>query len=151
MKNKIEWEKIQSEIIISAKNYDSEKYLFNDQIQKIVTLCQRFSKNSNSNQSNVIGIIGERGSGKSSVLGTTKALLSIKQKEADTPFLESIPKDYYVLDIIDPNDFDKKMNILEMVLAKIYSQLRGDDQSSLERKNKVEIMYHAEKLMKSLA
>lgn len=54
----------------------------------------------------VVGVVGERGSGKTSFLHT---------------LADKLPDSCYVLDVVDPSSFQSGMSALELFLARIYS------------------------------
>lgn len=55
----------------------------------------------------VIGVVGERGSGKTSFLHTLK---------------EKLPASYYKLEVVDPSNFESDMSALELFLARIFQE-----------------------------
>ena len=57
----------------------------------------------------VIGVVGERGSGKTSFLYSLK---------------KSLDKEYCVLDVVDPSDFDSGMSVLELFLAQMFNEYK---------------------------
>lgn len=98
-----------------AKNevLDSADYLYRQQYLDVKRYCKEASDLINAKHrekrlrdvNTVIGIEGGRGSGKSSLLYSLK---------------DALKDDYYVLDVIDPSDFDSHMSILESFLAYMF-------------------------------
>lgn len=133
-KYKIDWKKMDA--ILSVEEAD-KNYLFNDQIEQIKARCRdiiemgeessiisknaTFARGANKSagvlrRESIIGIVGERGSGKSSLLRTACEVLG--------------KENYYVLDVLDPNVFDDSMSILELFVSLIYKKLQGNDEYS---------------------
>lgn len=114
MKCNIDWQKVNKQIVIKHA-IDNEHYLFSSQLNKIISLCDSIIKEKEDKEKNgkdkrehmesMIGVIGERGGGKSSFLYTIK---------------ENLKQDYYVLEVIDPSAFDDSMSILELYISQIY-------------------------------
>ncbi|MCD7977239.1 MAG: hypothetical protein LUG51_08785 [Tannerellaceae bacterium] len=65
-------------------------------------------------KNNIIGFVGDRGSGKTSCMLSVKEALIKGEKEwgAGTRFLE--------IEMIDPSFFEEDCNILELILAKFF-------------------------------
>ena len=63
------------------------------------------SENDGRSLNTVVGVVGERGTGKTSFLHT---------------LVEKLPDECYVLDVVDPSDFQSGMSALELFLAGIY-------------------------------
>lgn len=102
MQNNIAWQKMDS--IISLKNVGNQ-YLFYEQISQIQNCCNSIvNSTQDMRHESIIGIVGERGSGKSSLLHTAKENLN----------------DFFVLDVLDPNVFDDSMSILELFVSQIH-------------------------------
>ena len=55
----------------------------------------------------VVGVVGERGSGKTSFLHT------LRQK---------LPENYYKLEVVDPSNFESNMSALELFLARLFQE-----------------------------
>jgi hypothetical protein len=98
----IDWQKANS--IISVKN--AEDYLFSEQFKRIKSLCDEIVKKRQDKlyTESIIGIVGGRGNGKSSLLKTVRDNLS----------------DYHVLETLDPSVFDDSMSIIELFISIIY-------------------------------
>lgn len=114
---KIDWTKFKQEYVVDNLN---DEYMFDSQIKKIKDLIVRntsFYRNpceENAGKFNrLVGVTGERGSGKSSLLKTLKNDLD-KNREYE---------DFYVLPIIDPNKLDHQMGILEIILSTLYLEV----------------------------
>ena len=87
----------------------------------------------------IIGIVGERGSGKSSLLRTAcKALKSER---------------YYVLDVLDPNVFDDSMSILELFISQIYRKLQEfeTDHSDIDEYTSIDLYSRLKQISKILS
>lgn len=121
--NQINWSKYKHEYVV--KDAD-ENYIFKEQFKKLESLIKMNLKNDTICTEDedifnrLIGIAGERGSGKSSLLKTLKYSLEKNFEEHN----------YYVLPIIDPNKLDNQMGILEIILSNLYL--------ALEKKRKVQ-------------
>ena len=103
---------IDSNAIVKVDYDNNCKYLFSDQIDRIKKLCAEFDNKNNQVKSNnygAIGLIGERGSGKSSFLYTARTELT---KEG-----------YYVLDVMDPNVFNDTLSFAEIFISNLYNTL----------------------------
>ncbi|WP_214853070.1 P-loop NTPase fold protein [Exiguobacterium sp. s166] len=106
--------------------------MFNEQINKINKLILLNKSNEESSClenddkfNRLIGIAGERGSGKSSLLKTLKFQLE-KKTDYDN---------YLVLPIIDPNKIDTQMGILEIILSNLYLAVEKMREKSYESIN----------------
>ncbi|MEG0364217.1 MAG: hypothetical protein RR543_03860 [Erysipelotrichales bacterium] len=121
-----------------VEDYEQENYLFKKNIkevreyldiisnnlkdyrQKQETAKSSLTKNNelfidNSSQTslnNIISVIGERGSGKSSFLGSLRNSKCIKEK-------------YFFLPTIDPNVFSDSLSILEVLNSQLYSIVKA--------------------------
>lgn len=114
MNEKIDWSKYKQEYV--EKNV-TEDYVFYDQIEKIKKIMSTNAKNEvfncidNNKFNRLIGISGERGSGKSSLLKTLE--FNFKNNNNNN-------NNYYFLPIIDPNKLDHQLGILETILSNLY-------------------------------
>lgn len=80
-------------------------------LEKINKTCELTGKvTENQHVYNVFGVVGERGSGKTSLMESLRNELK-KQK-------------YYVFDMIDPSIFDDSLSISELILSKMYLDLK---------------------------
>lgn len=120
VKNKIDWSKYKREYLVENIKED---YIFFQQITKIEKLIltntfkndkERYGCVENDDKFNrLIGVAGERGSGKSSLITTLRHSLKKQQKF----------ENYYVLPIIDPNKLDNHLGILETILSNLYLEV----------------------------
>ena len=118
--NQIDWSKYKREYLVENIKED---YIFFQQITKIEKLIlTNTSKNdsekygcikNNDKFNRLIGVAGERGSGKSSLITTLRHSLKKQQKF----------ENYYVLPIIDPNKLDNHLGILETILSNLYLEV----------------------------
>lgn len=118
--NRIDWSKYKREYLVKdLKN----NYMFIKQIKKIKKIIfdntslndknhYCYTKN-NDKFNRLIGVAGERGSGKSSLLTTLKFNLENEQ----------CFENFYVLPIIDPNKLDNHLGILETILSNLYLEI----------------------------
>lgn len=78
---------------------------------------------------NIFGFIGDRGSGKSSSMMSVAVSLnnSYEFKRAMPNLFPHIEKrTFHVMETIDPSFFDKKVNILDIVIGKMYLKFKKD-------------------------
>lgn len=129
-KKKIDWSKYKQEYVVDKLTDD---YIFDDQIKKIkelIILNTDFDKENCEKDvgkfNRLIGVTGERGSGKSSLLKTLKFNLDNNQKHYG---------DFYVLPIIDPNKLDHQMGILEIILSSLYLEIEKKREESCSSSN----------------
>lgn len=77
--------------------------------------------------SNIIAFCGDRGEGKTSCMRSFMSIIqnedSVKQLTKDSPI---DVRAFDVLDLIDPAFFDKKHNVIELVLGQMYGRLGFD-------------------------
>ena len=110
---KINWQKMNS--IITVKDA-KEDYLFSEQLKKIKSRCNEITENGNLKHETILGIEGERGSGKSSFLSTVRSELT----------------DFYVMDIIDPSVFEDSMSIIELFISHIFKYVTESENENFE-------------------
>jgi len=122
--NMIDWQRMNSVITVTDAD---ENYLFSEQLQKVRERCDEITDDSDSSHSDsrnddrlrresILGVVGERGSGKSSFLHTVKANLT----------------DYFVFDIVDPSAFDDSIKIVELFVSQIYKCIAEDERNANE-------------------
>lgn len=123
--SKVNWNKYKQAYILTEENIDDINYLFRDQLDKVKSLVKslREPKAHTTATNKVIAISGERGSGKSSLLGTIKSAI-----EYDNEL-----KDCWVIGVIDPNEFSDSMGILELILTRMYNEIK--EKKSAEKVN----------------
>ena len=100
------WSRYNKEFI--EKNVESSDYLFKNQYDKVNELLNFMSTQNSENINRTIGIEGERGSGKSSLIRTIKSNLGNK---------------YLILDVIDPSNFGNQFNILEVFVTSLFKRV----------------------------
>ena len=108
----LNWEVGRKPYIVNKNIMASPAYLHHEQYEDILAYCAEASEMAIEGfpgANTVVGIAGERGSGKTSFLHSLKDALS---------------EDYYVLDIVDPSDFGTDMSILEFFLAYLFEAYR---------------------------
>lgn len=100
--------------------------------------------------SNIIAFCGDRGEGKTSCMRSFMQLLRCDSElhffESDLPFSSS---DLEILDVIDPAFFDKKHNLIELVLGQMYGRLAdkmlSDEEYSENFSQKHELLKYFQK------
>lgn len=112
--NSLDWSNYKGEYIYRDENVTTE-YLFNHQLNMVSNILKANISAESKNINKVIGISGERGSGKSSFLYTLEHSINNRFIEKD--------KDYYALRPIDPNYLDRNMGLLEIILATLYEEI----------------------------
>lgn len=110
---KINWQKMNSIITVKGAKED---YLFSEQLKKIKSRCNEITENGYLKHETILGIEGERGSGKSSFLSTVGSELT----------------DYFVMDIIDPSVFEDSMSIIELFISRIYKYVTDSECENFE-------------------
>ncbi|CAM3686622.1 P-loop NTPase fold protein [Erysipelothrix urinaevulpis] len=130
------WKKIYKPVALSREETiavidHGNDYLFKDQLIKMVELT---NENDNEHHTNIIGVVGERGSGKSSLLQTYKNYVHDQ-------------KGNYVLDIIDPNEVEGDLSIIVYYLTQIYSLVKKEFNRLGSSCNLSEIVYNLEELV----
>lgn len=157
---KINWERTKTPIEVSYDEYNGlgKNYLFYEQVEKMVDFCREHtkhlpvvmkedkdskekkddSKKANTgvfqvkNNSLTISMVGNRGSGKSSLMSTTRNVIEGKEDMG-----------VYSMDIIDPNAFGDSLSMIELVVSKIFeatNNLYKDHQNISEDGDKA---YHS--------
>lgn len=111
--DRIQWEKFKREYLPLENGQGRENYLFKKQLEKLERLLKNTREEENDEFNKVIGISGERGSGKSSLLWSFKNILDKEVEE----------RRYYALNPIDPNYLDKNMGLLEIILTTLYNEV----------------------------
>lgn len=101
--------------IITVKDA-KEDYLFSEQLKKIKSRCNEITQNGYLKHETILGVEGERGSGKSSFLSTVQSELG----------------NYYVMDMIDPSVFEDSMSIIELFISRIYKYVTESECENFE-------------------
>lgn len=145
---RINWNASHGEVEIESNH---KKSLFGEQLTKISTLCKNLSENidsdskgkkqdigytKNSSESTVIGVVGERGSGKSSVMASAKNMLT--------------EEGFLVIGPIDPSIFDDSLSILELFLSSIFNIIKNDCQDFIDKSENTKIYSELKKALKTL-
>lgn len=112
----IDWNQYKQAYILTEDKIDKQDYLFREQLDKVKKLVKSLRKGTQgiNNANKVIAISGERGSGKSSLLGTIKTAI-----ECDSEL-----KNCWVIGVTDPNEFSDSMGILELILTRMYNEIK---------------------------
>ena len=118
MIGKLNWDNIKKPIAVDYSKATDSSYIFYNQVMKIENICDSMKydvlgKIDNNKHNRVISIVGDRGTGKSSLLETSINVL----KE----------KGLFVIDIIDPSTFNTSLNVTEILLSKLYMLLKELD------------------------
>ncbi len=101
----INWGKINKPYYADKSEAKNENYLFIKQMDDFNKIIE---SNNNDISGMVVSVIGDRGTGKSSFLGTIKNVIS---------------EEYCVIGLIDPSSFDGSLNLLEVMFSKIYHRI----------------------------
>lgn len=117
MQLELNWNLTKSEIEFDYDEYlrKPDKYLFSKQVRELLRFCDGIVSESaeiKHNTNNIISVIGDRGTGKSSFLRTSKKIL---EKEG-----------YFVFQVIDPSIFDDSLSLLEFFISHMYLYLTGE-------------------------
>ena len=118
----LDWNKLKKPIIANVIETEKEEYIFHNQVKDVIGLCnnisldyenkyEEFSEDANT----VISIVGERGTGKSSLMGTVENVLKCGSK-----FFNCDENEYLVIDSIDPSLFGSSMRITEILLTRLF-------------------------------
>lgn len=135
-----DWKLIEKEFIFKGKRNDTS-YIYHDQLNRVNELINGFNQNNKDNEkvtSNIISVLGERGSGKSSFLETVSY---------------SLKDDYLVIDKIDPTVINSEMSILELFVSEVYKEVNRIDitmQSDLDNKKLLLEIKNFVSILKSL-
>lgn len=111
-------------VVVEDKNFSES--LFCEQYKSALKLFQKISNSSN-DFSNIIAFCGDRGEGKTSCMKSFMQLLKnndeIKKIDGSVSIHSSKLE---ILDVIDPAFFDKKHNLIELILGQMYGRLAKD-------------------------
>ncbi|KRL02591.1 P-loop NTPase fold protein [Liquorilactobacillus capillatus] len=111
-----------------GNNSDSFSHsLYDDKLEKFKNIFKEICGIDNEQiESRIIGILGNRGSGKSSFLKV--AINKIKGDEKKEENSKII-----ILDPIDPSILDDQLNILELIISKIASEVEGERKNTIDK------------------
>ena len=119
-----------------------ETSLFSNIYKKSFSLINRITQQVKSNKNtfkyiensnNIIAFVGDRGAGKTSVMMSFINVLMSNNKEEYTGYKEMENINFKTTDLIDPSFFDKKHDILNIVLGKMFKEFKYD----LDAKNQL--------------
>ncbi|MFI3227427.1 MAG: P-loop NTPase fold protein [Clostridia bacterium] len=111
------WDKIKGHISVSCEEANKETYIFYNQYIRIKKLFKEFNQ-SGLESNKVISIVGERGSGKSSLIYTTKNFLNENK--------------YFTIGPIDPSALGDSLKIIELILGNIYTIIENEKSKILQ-------------------
>ena len=129
-------------------------------------ICEAYGDNNSTNEykinsenyNNIIAFIGERGSGKTSSMLTFSNLLNDEEFLKKGLSMEDNNKDnlgyikFIQNDVIDPSQFDKNVNILEIILAGMFKNFKNkaDKIDSTDRQSIIECFDKVYRNLKTL-
>ncbi|MFV0350716.1 MAG: hypothetical protein ACK5JF_00165 [Oscillospiraceae bacterium] len=141
------WNYAKAPVALSADEWKRQEqtgeYLFDSQMRELKRIIDNFSVVEHTGGTNLgtrnIGIVGDRGTGKTSLAKTYQAVLK--------------NWGYYVFDLVDPSVFEQHLNILEILISNIYDVINPaenlyDDNTHALRTG---ILMALKKLTKTLA
>lgn len=115
---------------VISERVDNDKFIFHESATEIFHIYQKIIDESNSDVNddkyeinNVVSVIGERGSGKTSFL--LSIMNSLRKKQLIEGFGSS--NEVFVIDsLIEPRFFDEKNSIVKLIIAKLFSIYKKD-------------------------
>lgn len=114
--------------IIREEYSNRKKSIFAEQytmaleaIKSYLTVSKSSDKSDVYDRSNIFAFIGDRGTGKTSCMQSVADMLEPYYRENSQEDLKSL-----ILPIIDPTIFDKKSNILNVVIGTLFQKFRED-------------------------
>lgn len=133
----VELSKLNEETFVYEKSNEFCKSAFSQVYQRAALLLKDIIRKENNYDDsvrkpieNVISFQGRRGTGKTSaMLSIQKALLNY----TEVPFLDTEDVSFVVIDYIDASMLEKGEDILEMVLANMFSMLREFDSNQKQK------------------
>ena len=147
----------ESGVIIEKENFSQS--VFYEKYQHTFEIFSRIWQSSNNDISNIIAICGDRGEGKTSLLKTVQNILrgdeKVFEKAKDVfQFPDGFKQSKVrVLDVIDPAFFDAKHNLIELLLGKMYGELRDQikrDEKSIISIDKTQLLQQFDKVKNCL-
>lgn len=148
----------ESGVIIEKENFSQS--VFSEKYQHTFEIFSRIWQSPNNDISNIIAICGDRGEGKTSLLKTIQNILRADEKAFDkAKEVFHLPNGFKqskvrVLDIIDPAFFDAKHNLIELLLGKMYGELRDQikqDKDSILSVDKTKLLQQFDKVKNCLS
>ena len=111
---------------------DYENSIFSNQYRKGLTLIERFLKNPHPDSPQIIAFCGDRGDGKTSCMRTVMDIISNHRinEEAhkylsDNHLSLLLETKFEIPDMIDPSFFDSDKNLLELILGRLYGNIKA--------------------------
>ena len=126
------WEDIEDSIF--SLQYERFLTVLDDSLPLITTSRKEsdidafMRKSAERTSSNVFAFIGDRGAGKSSCMLSVAQMLydvqSADRYSLSRKYGNVVNRRYYILDTIDPSFFNKRANVMELVLGKMFMNFR---------------------------
>lgn len=142
--NENKWKRIHSPVILTGEELThavkNSDYIFKNQLQKLEKITKNIADNGTERlkrNGNIIGLAGERGSGKTSILGTFKNLMSLDDR-------------FYTFNIIEPEHFDSEISIVIFYLTSLYNLIRDERELLVESHQFIKIIYDLERAVEVL-
>lgn len=148
----------ESGVIIERENFSQS--VFYEKYQHAFEIFSRIWESRNDDISNIIAICGDRGEGKTSLLKTVQNILRGEEDVYERakkvfPYPEGFhPSKVRVLDVIDPAFFDAKHNLIELLLGKMYGELRAQirqDEKSILSTDKTQLLQQFDRVKNCLS
>lgn len=148
----------ESGVIIEKENFSQS--VFYEKYQHAFEIFSRIWESKNDDISNIIAICGDRGEGKTSLLRSVQNILRADEKAFENAkdvfqFPEGFKQSKVrVLDVIDPAFFDAKHNLIELLLGKMYGELRDQirkDDKSILSVDKTQLLQQFDKVKNCLS
>lgn len=133
--------KVNQPVVEDIENEDFMKSsIFGTQYTQMLSCLDNYVKNRNNGEkqyrnqktdspNNVFTFVGERGSGKTSCMSSISKLLTSGKINSFSSYAELKDVKFTTIDIIDPSYFDKRHNIVAMMVAKLYKKYKELDEA----------------------